>query len=605
MDEIPEVEMEDVQRPPGEPGRVGSKRIRDSPSALDSYGFYGATTAEKKPMLQPHDVYKSLNKAGNINHLHMNSDGASKIRARYLHGAPGMETPDSNALREGLGSAKAGLLAPAGSGNHRGSDEGSQVQQQSNLKVPQFKDADGSLKHEQYQSLSHVYGEYNERSAHLADEQNSTTPGVSQGFPGSIYDSLTKRPTAPINELVQSPAVHEKNHKPFMGHHIGLAAETYLGGSSTFPRLLDGGNFQSGVDKRNSLIDSHVSRTYLDVNTLNSDYQFRPFGLSISSDPLQLSEKFSAYGGTTKNLPNTHQKEHRSSHISDNTRSLTGFRNPCYVTSEIPLGSPTLRGSSQLGMQSHRPFTTGSDKVNLLRYIDADKGCGTSRPALLSSSSPEPSFMPAEPLAPIKDEVWETSVPFVPSFTFPVSTTPPGSPYDPFVDCMEPPKVGNTNNLKPSNVSFSISSQHTNQYVIPDKSLNHKDKLTSNMSAKGANGLACLIASDRGRSTSLDCNNKVKACDRKNHAASNDEKARDFRVHLAEHIKELIKPIWKEGNLSKDAHKQVVKKCVDKVVDSIEPNQVATKELIAKYITTNGSKIEKLVQAYVDKHRGA
>jgi len=87
-------------------------------------------------------------------------------------------------------------------------------------------------------------------------------------------------------------------------------------------------------------------------------------------------------------------------------------------------------------------------------------------------------------------------------------------------------------------------------------------------------------------------------------AASNDEKARDFRFHLAEHIKELIKPIWKEGNLSKDAHKLVVKKSVEKIVDSIRPNQMpTTEELIAKYITTSGSKIEKLVKAYVDRHR--
>lgn len=52
-------------------------------------GFYGVTTAEKKKM----------NKAGNINHLHTNSDDASKVRSRYLHGSHGLESPDSDALR--------------------------------------------------------------------------------------------------------------------------------------------------------------------------------------------------------------------------------------------------------------------------------------------------------------------------------------------------------------------------------------------------------------------------------------------------------------------------------------------------------------------------
>ncbi|CAN6327745.1 unnamed protein product [Urochloa humidicola] len=569
-DEIPEVEMEVVERPPEGPGRLGSKRARDPPSALGSYGFYGMTTTEKKPMLQPHVVNAPrLSSSSPAENLENKTDSATKICMHYTQGwCP--KGKNCAFLHD-----RGGLLAPASSGNHRGS-EVSQVQYQSNLNVPQFMGAEGSSEHERWRSLIHVYGENNERLAHLADKQNLTTPGVSQGLLG-------------------------KDNKPFMGQYIGLAAETYSDGRGAFPSNLDGGNFQSGVDKRNSLSDSHVSRRYLDVNSLNSDHQFQSFGMPISSDPLQLREKLPAYGRTMVNLPNTHQKEHCSSHGSYSSLSLAGFGSP---SSKISLGSPTLQATSHLGMQSHHLFTTGIEKVNLHGYIDVGKGCGTSRPALLSSSSPDRSIMSAGPLSPIKDEVWETSVPFVPSFDFPDSTTPPGSPYDPFVDCIEPPKVGNTDNLKSSNISFSISSQHTNQDVITDKSLNRDDKVTRNMSAKGANGPACLIASDREHSCSLEDNNRAKAYERKNDAGSNNEKAREFRFHLAEHIKDLIKPIWKEGGLSKDAHKHVVKKSVEKVAGSILPNQVpTTKELIAKYITTNGSKIEKLVKAYVDRHR--
>ena len=38
-DQIPEVEMDVVEGAPEEPGRVGSKRVRDSPSALGSHGM--------------------------------------------------------------------------------------------------------------------------------------------------------------------------------------------------------------------------------------------------------------------------------------------------------------------------------------------------------------------------------------------------------------------------------------------------------------------------------------------------------------------------------------------------------------------------------------
>jgi hypothetical protein len=38
-DEIPEVEMEVVERPPVGPGRTGLKRVRDPSGALGSYGM--------------------------------------------------------------------------------------------------------------------------------------------------------------------------------------------------------------------------------------------------------------------------------------------------------------------------------------------------------------------------------------------------------------------------------------------------------------------------------------------------------------------------------------------------------------------------------------
>lgn len=491
--------------------------------------------------------------------------------------------------REGLGSAKAGLLAPADSGNHRGMsfltrticeqqlaiteptsycsllcigfEEGSQVQH-----VPQFKDSEGLSKDEMYRNLIYAFGKDNQTSAHLAGKHSSPNPGVSQRMPVSIGDSSTEKPTAHANELAQNPVVHEKNNKCFMGHHNGLAAESYLDARGTYPRL-DGGNFQFGMDKGSSVSDSHVSNLY------------QSFGLSISSDPLQLGEKLSAYSGATKTIPNIHQKEHNSFHASYSSHSLTGSRNPCFATSERSFGSPSLLATSHLGIRSHHLFTSDIEKADLHTYLDVGKGCGTSSsgPALLVGCKPEPFIMPV--VSPIRDEVWETSVPFVPSFSFPESTTASESQYDPFVDYVEPPKVGNANNLKPSNISSNISSQHTNQY---------------------ANTPACLIAPDRGRSSSLDDTIKVKACDGKKDAAYNNEKTRDFRFHLAEHIKELVKPIWKKGNLSKDAHRLVVKKSVEKVVDSIEPNQVpTTEELITKYIATCGPKIEKLVKVNI------
>ncbi|PWZ11426.1 hypothetical protein Zm00014a_036905 [Zea mays] len=287
--------------------------------------------------------------------------------------------------REGLGSAKAGLLAPVGSGNHRGSEEGSQVQHKSDLKVPQFKGSEGSSKDEMYRNLIYAFGKDNQTSVNLAGKHSLLSTGVSQRMSVSIGDSLAEKPTAHANELAQN-LVHENNNKRFMADHIGLAAENYL-----------------------------------------------------------------------------------------------DARAPSSVQSDI-------------------------EKADLHRYLDAGKGCGASSsgPALLVSSKPEPFMMPVGSHSPIKDEVWETSVPFIPSFSFPDSTTHSESQYDPFVDYVKPSKVGNTNNLKPSNISCNISSQHTNLYAIADKSLNYNGKLTRSITAKEPNEPACLITPDRGRSSSLD-----------------------------------------------------------------------------------------------------
>jgi len=63
-------------------------------------GFCGVTAAEKKPMMQSGDVDKYLNKADNASHVLMNSDDASIIGGRCLHGMHGLGTQlDSVAQR--------------------------------------------------------------------------------------------------------------------------------------------------------------------------------------------------------------------------------------------------------------------------------------------------------------------------------------------------------------------------------------------------------------------------------------------------------------------------------------------------------------------------
>ncbi|ONK65885.1 uncharacterized protein A4U43_C06F1980 [Asparagus officinalis] len=78
---------------------------------------------------------------------------------------------------------------------------------------------------------------------------------------------------------------------------------------------------------------------------------------------------------------------------------------------------------------------------------------------------------------------------------------------------------------------------------------------------------------------------------------------RMFKCALVEFVKEVLKPSWKEGHLSKEAHKTIVKKAVEKVTGAMQSQNIPqTQEKIDIYLAHSKAKLTKLVQAYVDKY---
>eukprot|EP00262_Sarcandra_glabra_P018297 TRINITY_DN650_c0_g3_i1.p1 TRINITY_DN650_c0_g3~~TRINITY_DN650_c0_g3_i1.p1 ORF type:complete len:767 (-),score=148.36 TRINITY_DN650_c0_g3_i1:237-2417(-) len=78
---------------------------------------------------------------------------------------------------------------------------------------------------------------------------------------------------------------------------------------------------------------------------------------------------------------------------------------------------------------------------------------------------------------------------------------------------------------------------------------------------------------------------------------------RMFKFALVELVKEILKPAWKEGHISKEAHNTIVKKVVAKVTGTIQGPQIPqTQEKIDHYLSHSKPKLTKLVQAYVEKH---
>lgn len=76
---------------------------------------------------------------------------------------------------------------------------------------------------------------------------------------------------------------------------------------------------------------------------------------------------------------------------------------------------------------------------------------------------------------------------------------------------------------------------------------------------------------------------------------------RAFKFALVETVKELLKPTWKEGQMSKDAYKNIVKKVVDKVTGTMQgANIPQTQEKIEQYLSISKPKLTKLVQVSSD-----
>ncbi|XP_010514354.1 PREDICTED: zinc finger CCCH domain-containing protein 38-like [Camelina sativa] len=76
-----------------------------------------------------------------------------------------------------------------------------------------------------------------------------------------------------------------------------------------------------------------------------------------------------------------------------------------------------------------------------------------------------------------------------------------------------------------------------------------------------------------------------------------------FKVVLTKFVKDLLKPSWRQGNMSKEAFKTIVKRVVDKVSNSMEGHRIPkSRAKIDRYIDTSRQKLTKLVMGYVDKY---
>lgn len=77
-----------------------------------------------------------------------------------------------------------------------------------------------------------------------------------------------------------------------------------------------------------------------------------------------------------------------------------------------------------------------------------------------------------------------------------------------------------------------------------------------------------------------------------------------FKVAVANFVKEVLKPQWRQGNMSKEVFKTIVKKTVDKVSGAMKNHRVPKSQAkIDHYIDSSRRKLTQLVEGYVGKYK--
>uniref|UniRef100_A0A0E0D2X1 Uncharacterized protein n=1 Tax=Oryza meridionalis TaxID=40149 RepID=A0A0E0D2X1_9ORYZ len=77
-----------------------------------------------------------------------------------------------------------------------------------------------------------------------------------------------------------------------------------------------------------------------------------------------------------------------------------------------------------------------------------------------------------------------------------------------------------------------------------------------------------------------------------------------FKCNLCEFIKNIIKPLWEDGLLSREVHKIIVRKAVEKVTTVLGSKVPLTEIDTCRFLLEESQNLEKLVQGYLDLYVG-
>jgi hypothetical protein len=191
----------------------------------------------------------------------------------------------------------------------------------------------------------------------------------------------------------------------------------------------------------------------------------------------------------------------------------------------------------------------------------------------------------------------------------------PGEQYDPLFDSIEPSSslkkfdfeqkqevTGESNiSLRPKSSQMSLDAKEKKHgkvgAVASTSSLNNDEYGETGDAEVGAveNESLSNDIDDANMSPGEDEINQIKSPGKRK-KSKDSRSMKLFKVSIANFVKEVLKPSWRQGNMSKVAFKTIVKKTVDKVSGAMKGHRIPkSQEKITQYIDSSQRKLTKLV----------
>ncbi|CAN6307528.1 unnamed protein product [Urochloa humidicola] len=351
----------------------------------------------------------------------------------------------------------------------------------------------------------------------------------------------------------------------------------------------------------------------------------QPSAISVENAPVPPPDRWSEYSGSVGLSYASHHLPYSQHQPPGNLDSGTNLIYPSF-----PRFSSNLPGSSDLGPLSDVDLPKSSIKphynpfASTFEQTDPNLDIGpVVSPNAVDSISTKAEHMNA--LSPFgqsfpesRSYAHESSAEAVPSKQKPFRQEfASGAPYDPLLDSIEP-SSSSINKVDPSkeknrSAESRAASKHMNIEVdsenmyglgvvaesevegLGEVAADTEAGVVENASPEflGAKDWNSDIPGDIDNDQTLD----------KNKTAKDSRSMKLFKTAIADFVKEVLKPSWRQGNMSKEAFKTIVRKTVDKVSNSVPSSHIPkTPAKIKHYVQSSQRKVTKLVMGYVDKY---